>query len=160
MIYEEIAAFEKYMEACRTHLEKSSHSKTLVYPLVRLLVIDACAAYEKTMRGAVYKMAERSCRPEFGRYVKKSFEMLYRSPGTSRTLLKTLSCMYEDEFENSVSKEKQDAYKKLILTRNEVAHGGRTDIGMGEVIRMHQHARVVPIAFAAILESRVRGLHT
>lgn len=104
MIYEEIAAFEKYMEACRTHLEKSSHSKTLVYPLVRLLVIDACAAYEKTMRGAIYKMAERSCKPEFGRYVKKSFEMPYRSPGTSRTLLKTSSCMYEDEFENSVSK--------------------------------------------------------
>lgn len=45
------------------------------------------------------------------------------------------------------------------MTRNEVAHGGRADIGMGEVIRMHQHARVVPIAFAAILESRVRGLH-
>lgn len=155
---EGIAAFEACVKTCKTHLDKSANPETLEPLIVRLLIIDACAAYEKTIQNAVNKMAERLCEPESGRYVKTLFEKFYRSSGTTRTLLATLNHMYKDEFENSVSKGKTDAYRNLVAIRNKVAHGGHTDIGMDKVVEMHNRAKVVPCVFAAILERKFRGL--
>lgn len=155
---ESIAAFETCVKTCKTHLDKSTNPKTLEPLIVRLLIIDACSAYEKTIHNAVNKMAERSCEPESGRYIKKLFKTFYRSSGTTWTLLKTLNHLYKDEFENSVSKGKTDAYRDIVSIRNKVAHGGHTDISIDKVVEMHNRAKVVPYVFAAILERKLRGL--
>lgn len=154
-----ITEIEKSMKRCSDYLDKRADAKTLEPFLVRLLIIDAISSYEKTIYDAVVQRARHSCDPEFARYVERSMEMRGRPFGTtSRFLVSVYNDMYKDEFENSLYKEKKDAYDKLVKLRNNIAHGGSTDIRLSKLMDMHSDAKAVPCLFAFLFRRSLRGL--
>lgn len=141
------------------YLGKSADAKTLEPLFVRLFIIDAISSYERTIYDAVVQRAKNSCDPEFGRYVKKSMEKRGKPFGaTWRFLLSAHTDLYRDEFENSTYKEKRNAYDKLVKLRNDIAHGGGTDMRLGELMDMHSDAKAVPCLFAVLFRRSLRGL--
>lgn len=154
-----IAEIEESMKWCSDHLDKRDDAKTLEPFFVRLFIIDAISSYEKTIYNAVVQRARHSCDPEFARYVERSMEMRGRPFGTtSRFLISVYHDLYKDEFENSLYKDKKDAYDKLAKLRNSIAHGGSTDIRLSKLMDMHNDAKVVPCLFASMFRRNLRGL--
>lgn len=154
-----IAEIEKSMKWCSDYLSRSADAKTLEPFFVRLFIIDAISSYEKTIYDVVSQRAKHSCDPEFSRYVEKSMEMRGRPFGSTWSfLLSVHTDLYKDEFENSLYKEKRNAYEKLVKLRNIIAHGGGTNMQLCELMDMHSDAKAVPCLFASLFRRNLRGL--
>ena len=154
-----IAEIEKAMKWCSDYLSKSADVETLEPFFVRLFIIDVVSSYEKTVYNVVVQRTKYSCDPEFARYVEKSMEIRGRPFGaTWRFLLSVYIDLYKDQFENSLYKAKKNAYGNLVKLRNNIAHGGGTDIRLRELMDMHNDAKAVPCLFASLFRRNLRGL--
>ena len=77
-----LECFEERLRGCLRHLDKSSDRDTLEPILVRFLLVAACGAYEKTIRGAVDLRMANSGDMEFVRYLGMATEKHKMSFGT------------------------------------------------------------------------------
>lgn len=147
--------FEKYLEVCLSHLGKSVDRDTLEPILVRFLLVAACGAYEKTIRGAVDQRMANSGDMGFVRYLGMATERHDISFGRVST----------ERFVNvlggppgtagmHLAKEAKEMHRRLLQDRHSVAHGGGTEITLDELQCMHKMAKGVPLAFAAALRYR------
>ena len=147
--------FEEYLKVCLWHLDKSADRDTLEPVLVRFLLVAACGAYEKTIRGAVDQRMKNSGDVVFVRYLGRATDRYGMAFGTvsAGRFVRVL-----DELPGTagmpLAKAVKDAHDKLLQDRNSVAHGGETEITLNELQHMHRMARGVPLAFAATLRHR------
>ena len=147
--------FEERLRVCRGHLDKSSDRDTLEPIPVRFLLVAACGAYEKTIRGAVDLRMVNSGDMEFVRYLGMATEKHKMPFGTvsAKRLVDVLGGPPGTEG-MPLAAEAKKTYCRLLQDRHSVAHGGGTEITLDELQHMHEMARGVPLAFAAALRLR------
>ena len=146
--------FEYLLRACLRYLERSVDKDALEPILVRHLLVEACGAYEKTIRGAIDLRMVNSDDKEFVRYLGKAAERYDMPFGTVPTWRFTEILEMPDTAGISLAKEAKKTYHRLVQDRNSVAHGGETDIPLCELQHMHEMAKSVPLAFVAALRLR------
>lgn len=147
--------FEECLEVCLWHLDKSVDRDTLEPILVRFLLVAACGAYEKTIRGAVDLRMANSGDMEFVQYLGMATERYNMPFGTVST--KRFMDVLDELSETagmSLAKEAKEMHRRLLQDRHSVAHGGGTEIALDELQCMHKMAKGVPLAFAAALRRR------
>ena len=149
--------FDELLSACLRHLDKSVDRDTLEPILVMHLLVAACGAYEKTIRGAVDLRIGNSGDAEFVRYLGRVTEK-HGIPFGAVSVDRFRKVMgTSNNAGMGLAKEVQEAYRRLFQNRHAVAHGGETDITLDELQCMHEMAKGVPLAFAAALNRLTQG---
>lgn len=147
--------FEECMRVCLQHLDRSVDRDMLEPLFVKLLLVEAYGAYEKTIRGAVDLRMANSDDIEFVRYLGRATERHDMPFGTVSTkhFMVVLEGM-SDTADMHLAKEVKKTYSRLVKNRHSVAHGRKTEITLDELQCMHEMAKGVPLAFAAVLQRR------
>lgn len=148
--------FEERLGVCLRHLATSVDRDTLEPLLVRLLLVAACGAYEKAIRGAVDLRMANSDDAEFVRYLGRTTERYGMPFGTvsTKSFMRVLEEMFDTE-DMSLAREAKETYRSLVQDRNSVAHGGETEITtLDELHCMYEMAKGVPLAFIVTLRRR------
>lgn len=150
-----LECFEERLRVCFRHLDKSVDRDTLEPLLVRLLLVAACGAYEKTIRGAVDLRMADSGDMGFVQYlgsVTERHDMPFGVVSTERfrKALGRLPGTADMHLAGEITK----MYCRLVQDRHSVAHGGETEITLEELQCMHGMAKGVPLAFAEALRRR------
>ena len=146
--------FEKRQKMCLDHLEKSGDVETMSPIFVRLLLVDACGAYEKIIHRAVDQRAKNS---KDGKFVKYLGSVTYGHDRTFGAISawKFLQTLNKSDMGTGILVEEKTwkIYEKLIQHRNAVAHGEETNISLDELLHMCDIAKNVPLAFAEKLRT-------
>lgn len=155
MVGDPLDRFEERLGVCLQHLDKSGDRDALEPLLVRLLLVEACGAYEKTIRGAVDLRMENSGDMEFVRYLGTATERYNMPFGTAppRRFVSVLEGL-PGTAGMPLAKEAKEMHRRLLQGRHSVAHGGGTEITLDELQCMHKMAKGVLLAFAAALRHR------
>lgn len=141
-----LADFEEQIRLCREHLAKSDDKDSLKPLFVRLLLVGACGAYEKTMRGAVEKRANESTDKEFVQYLGKAAQR-HGLPFDSISIYRLMRPKGRHVLDRLISNNAMETYEKLVKQRHAVAHGEETDVRWEEMQHMHDVAKEVPLTF-------------
>ena len=147
--------FEERLRVCFRHLDTSVDRDTLEPLLVRLLLVAAYGAYEKTIRSVVDLRMANSNDAEFVRYLGKATERHGMPFGmVSTTMFMRVLGEMPGTVGMHLAREAKAAYHRLAQDRHSVAHGGGTEITLDELQCMHEMAKGVPLAFVVALRRR------
>ena len=156
-----LANFEERLQICQEMIKKCNQ-KSLEQILVRLLLVEAYGAYEKTMRDAISRRAEDSSDDEFAQYLGRATRVFDKHKNKFTrpfAIIRTYSFIRELKTYNttpnmSIPSDVKSAYDKLCQARNRVAHGGEIRITLEELLQMHKKAKRVPLTLVRILHPR------
>ena len=153
--------FERRLQICQEMIKKCNQ-KSLESILVRLLLVEAYGAYEKTIRDAINRRAEDSSDDKFAQYLGRATRVFDKRKNKFTrpfAIIRTYSFIrelktYNTTLNMSIPSDVNSAYNKLGQARNRVAHGGEIRITLEELLQMHKKAKHVPLTLVRILHPR------
>jgi len=117
------------------------------------LVVMLSGIYEDCVEHLFSLRAEKAGDPELSSYVRKTLHASFRNPKFEKIVevLGKFGKHYADELKNGVQDRNKQALDSIVNNKNQIAHGGRSQVTLGEVLDFHHNTLPIFEALEKIL---------